>query len=149
MQTKTETSDTNFRQFILRINLFIGSTHLESPMNNIPTFVLIGSKWFDAAFVRRSKVLEIHVMLQLKLRPTEAVCKHHKNTRKHSSWNSEPKLQWVHILYIITKINFYSLSSWFVTNTFNDKTSWSILTTNHAKQHDSLSCGVFCLKVMW
>ena len=104
---------------------------------------------FDMVFVRRSKVLEIHVMLQLKLRPTEAVCKHHKNTRKHSSWNSEPKLQWVHILYIIMKINFYSLSSWFVTNTFNEKTSWSILTTNHAKQHNSVSCGVFCLKAIW
>ena len=44
MQIEIETSNTNFRQFIQRINLFTGSIHLESRMNNIKTFVLIGSK---------------------------------------------------------------------------------------------------------
>ena len=45
MQIEIESSNTDFRQFIQRINLFTGSTHLESRMNNIKTFVLIGSKW--------------------------------------------------------------------------------------------------------
>ena len=44
MQIEIETSNTNFRQFIQRINLFTGLTPLESWMNNIKTFALIGSK---------------------------------------------------------------------------------------------------------
>ena len=59
MQIKNEISHTNFRQFIQRINLFIGSTHLESRMNNIPTFVLIGSKW-QSLILNLQKSLQIH-----------------------------------------------------------------------------------------
>ena len=44
MQIEIETSNTNFRQFIQKINLFTGSIYLESRMNNIKTFVLFGSK---------------------------------------------------------------------------------------------------------